>query len=199
MQQKSRCLYCGSSDIGKNCRYAPHGVHFHPNDSTKCAYCMSPNYGKGCKLNPTSDLHIHGINYNTMFKESVEGILHSAILLKELQKEYKDFPCYTHGIIDQNGNKVKEPLTDEELSSYTESVKTILKLKKYLGSKINLIQAHNSFSSSVGVINESVEDRTKVSIYKEKFQKNVNELYRLFDEARTDGLSIETIQRLIKA
>lgn len=199
MQQKSRCMYCGSSDIGKNCRYAPHGVHFHPNDSTKCAYCKSPNFGRGCKLNPTSDLHIHGINYNTMFRESVEGFLHSSILLKELQKDYKDFLCYKLGIIDEKGNKIKTPLTEQEQASYTASVKTILKLKKYLGSKIELMQSQEDLSSLTKPINENFELHAKTSIHKERINEAVNQIYKAFEEAHADGLPIEVIQKLIKA
>jgi hypothetical protein len=192
-------MYCGSSDIGKNCRYAPHGVHFHPNDSTKCAYCKSPNFGRGCKLNPTSDLHIHGINYNNMFRESVESFLHSSILLKELRKDYKDFACYKLGIIDDKGNKIKTPLTEQELASYTASTKTILKLKKYLGSKIELVNTQDELSSLTKPINESFEVHNKTLMYQEQIDLVVNQLYKIFEEAQQDGLSIEVIQRLIKA
>ena len=72
-QQLSRCMYCGSTSYGKGCRYAPHGVHFHPGDAKKCSYCGSNSFGKGCKLNPFDDLHLHGINYNSMFKESLKN------------------------------------------------------------------------------------------------------------------------------
>ncbi len=48
--QRSRCMYCSSPDYGKGCRFGPHGVHFHADNSKKCAFCGSPDYGKGCKL-----------------------------------------------------------------------------------------------------------------------------------------------------
>jgi hypothetical protein len=199
MQQKSRCIYCGSSDIGKGCRYGPHGVHFHPNDSTKCAYCKSPNFGKGCKINPTSDLHIHGINYNTMFKENLNGFLHSSVLLKELQKDYTEFLCYKLGIIDNKGNKIKQPLTEQEIASYTTSVKTILKLKRHLGSKIDLIQMQEDLTSSTNLVNESLELHKKTLIYQEQINEAINHLYEIFENAHKDGLPLETIQKLIKA
>ena len=69
----SRCLYCNSTSYGKGCRFAPKGVHFHPQDPKKCSYCGSTSYGKGCKLNPFSDIHLHGIDYNKMFNESMKN------------------------------------------------------------------------------------------------------------------------------
>jgi hypothetical protein len=71
-QAISRCMYCNSTSYGKGCRYAPGGVHFHPNDPKKCSYCGSTSFGNGCKLNPFDNLHLHGINYNSMFKESLK-------------------------------------------------------------------------------------------------------------------------------
>ena len=92
--QQSRCMYCGSTDFGRGCRYGPHGVHLHSDAPGKCVYCNSPNFGKGCKVNPTSDLHIHGINYNSMIRDSVQSFLDNEILLKELRRNFTEFECF---------------------------------------------------------------------------------------------------------
>lgn len=198
-QPKSRCMYCSSPNIGRGCKYGPHGVHFHPNDSTKCAYCGSPNYGKGCKINPTSDLHIHGINYNAMLREHIQSFLNNQLLLNELKKNYKQFRCFELGIIDENGNKLKNPLTEEEKTSYTPFVKTIIKLKKYLGSKIDLIEAENNLKIKTVPINENIEYYKKILTYQDKLQDSLNEIYKIFDEAAREGLSQEDIFKLINA
>jgi hypothetical protein len=135
----SRCLYCNSTSYGKGCKYAPKGVHFHPDDPKKCSYCGSPSFGRGCQLNPESNIHLHGINYNSMFNETLSSALHNQFLLKELNKPFTDFEAYKLGVIDENGNRIKVPVTEQEISSYSPAIKTILKIKKYLGTKLDLI------------------------------------------------------------
>lgn len=196
--QRSRCTFCGSTDRGKGCRFGPHGVHFHPDDSTKCAYCGSPDYGKGCRINPTSNLHVHGSVYNNMYKESVQSFLDNSILLKELKKSYKEFQCYALGIIDENGNKIKNPVTESEQLSYTPFIKTVLRLKKYLGSKVELMEASESLDATIN-LNENIEHYKKVLVYQDKVETIVNELYKTLDEAQQDGLPLEDIKKLVKA
>ncbi len=198
-KQISRCTFCGSPDYGKGCRFGPHGIHFHSDNPNKCSYCNSPDYGKGCRLNPTSNLHIRGAIFNNMYKENMQSFLDSAVLLKELKKDYKEFQCYALGIIDENGNKIKPPTTLEEQLSYSSFTRTILKLKKYLGSKINLLEAHNSFEKSLVAINENIEHYKKVLNYQDKIETTINELYKILDEAQQDGLSPEDIKKLINA
>jgi hypothetical protein len=197
--RQSRCMYCGSISFGKGCRYAPHGVHFHPDDSLKCAYCNSGNFGKGCKLNPTSDLHIHGVNYNNMFRESIQSFLDNNVFLNELKKDFTKFQSYKLGIIDENGNKIKIPVTEQEQLSYTPFVRTIIKLKKYLGAKTELLQASSMLEYNSIPITESIVRYNKVIHYQDKINTIVNTLYGALDEAQQDGLTLEDIKRLIKA
>ena len=112
-------MYCGSTDFGRGCRYGPHGVHLHSDAPGKCVYCNSPNFGKGCKVNPTSDLHIHGINYNSMIRDSVQSFLDNEILLKELRRDFTEFECFKQGIIDEKGNKIKTPVTEDQKASFS--------------------------------------------------------------------------------
>lgn len=198
LTQRSRCMYCGSVNFGKGCRYGPHGVHFHPDDSLKCAYCGSPNYGKGCRINPINDLHIHGINYNSMFRENVQSFLDSKVFLSELKKDFKEFECFKLGIIDQNGNKIKNPVNEQQKASFTPMIKTIIRLKKYLGPKVELLEVSNLMESNVK-FEEDVVQYEKVLKYQDKVQDVVNELYKVLEEAKKDGLSLEEVNKLIQA
>jgi len=192
-------MYCGSVDRGKGCRYAPHGVHFHPDDSTKCAYCGSASYGRGCKLNPVNDLHVHGTSYNNMFRESVQSFLDNSVLINELKKDFKQFPAYKLGIIDQNGNKIKNPITEQEKVAFGPFVKTVIKLKKYLGAKTDLIEAGALLEHNSVPVQEDIVKYKKVLEYQDKVSDIVNELYKTLDEAQQEGLSLDDIKKLIKA
>jgi hypothetical protein len=197
-QQLNRCIYCGSTSRGKGCRYAPHGVHFFPDDPRKCAYCGSTDYGKGCKINPTSELHIHGINYNSMFKESLQSFLDNEIFLNEMKKDFKQFSAYKLGIIDENGNKIKNPVNEAESAAYSPMIKTIIRLKKYLGSKAELLDA-TSLMEKHSLDASDLQKYKRLVEYRERVESLVNELYNTFDQAAYEGLSFEDIKSLIKA
>ena len=196
--QQSRCMYCGSTTRGKGCRYAPHGVHFFPDNPLKCSYCGSPNFGKGCHVNPTGDTHIHGVNYNSMFKESLQSFLDNEIFLNEIKKDYKQLLVYKLGIIDESGNKIRNPISEAEQAAYSPMIKTIIRLKKYLGSKADLLDA-NSLLEKRTFDADDIEKYKKIVEYKDRVESVINELYEIFDTAAQDGLSFEDIKTLIKA
>lgn len=198
-RQTSRCMYCNQLNWGKGCRYAPHGVHFHVDISKLCAYCGSPNFGPGCHVNPTSNVHIHGVNYNNMFRENLQSGLTSNFLLNELKKPFSEFVCHKLGIIDKNGNKIKEPITEEEKFSFSPLTKTIIKLKKYLGSKTELMEACTLLEKEYYPLQRDINRYTKFQEHKTKIQNNISNLYKLIEEAHNDGFSLEEISPLIKA
>lgn len=189
----SRCIYCNSTSYGKGCKYAPKGVHFHPEDPKKCSYCGSTSYGRGCRLNPFSDIHLHGIDYNKMFNES----MHNRTLLSLLNTDFTEFAAYKLGIINEKGDKIKEPVTEQELAAYSSDTKTILKLKKYLGSKIDLIN-QTQILENASKIDYNRENHKKVLQYEEKFNSILAELHETTTEALNDGLTIEQVRSLLQ-
>ena len=194
----SRCIYCGSTTRGKGCKYGPYGVHFHPDNVKKCAYCGSTNYGRGCKTNPTSDLHIHGINYNSMFKEQIESFLEYKIFIENLKKPFVEFKAYKLKLIDENGNKIKTPATDLEKFAYSPFVRTIIKIKKYLGSKLDLIEAENNLVTETLQM-EDLSKYKKLLEYKDEVGRVINSLYDVIERANDDGFSLDEINQLLKA
>ncbi len=191
-------MYCGSTDYGKGCRYGPHGVHLHADSPGKCVYCKSASFGKGCKLNPTSDLHIHGINYNSMFKEKFQSFLSNEILLQELKKDFTEFRCFTLGIIDAKGNKIKTPITEEEKASFSPLTKTLLRIKRYIGPKIELIDISNLTESRVN-FKDDLKYYQKLLTYRDKIDESINNIYKVIDDAQADGIQLEDINALIQA
>lgn len=189
----SRCLYCNSTSYGKGCRFGPKGVHFHPEDPKKCSYCGSTSYGKGCRLNPFGEIHLHGIDYNKMFNES----LNNRFLLRELNKDYREFEAYKLGVINANGDKIKEPVTEQEQAAYSPETKTILKVKKYLGPKLDLIN-QTGILESASKLNYNKENHKKVLEFEQKINDIIAELYKTTDEALKEGLTLEQVQSLLQ-
>lgn len=188
----NRCMYCNSTSYGKGCKYGPNGVHFHPTDPKKCAYCGSTSYGRGCRMNPFTDIHLHGIDYNKMFNESLKN----KFLLNQLNKAYKDFEAFKCGIINEKGDKIKEPVTEQERAAYSPETKTILKIKKYLGSKLDLINQTAIFESA-SKLNYNKENHKKVLEFEQKINDIIADLHKTTEEALKEGLSVEQVQALL--
>lgn len=197
-KRQSRCTYCGSTNRGKGCPYGPHKVHVHLDDPLKCSYCGSTSYGRGCKINPINDLHIRGAFYNSMIKETAQNFWDSELLIHDLKKPYTEFACYKEGVIDEKGNNLKEPILESEVNSFTPYVKTILKIKRFLGSKVDLLEASALLENST-FPTETVERYQKILEHKQKIESCTNELYKVLDEAFADGLTAEEVKKLIKA
>lgn len=190
-----RCIYCNSASYGWGCKHSANKLHFHATDSTKCSYCGSTSYGKGCRYSPDG-IHIHGINYNQMLTDSIDENINNGILLNFLRKKITDYKAYKLGIIDESGNKIKEPITEQERASYTPSIRTILKIKRYLGSKLQLMEEIMNLKARSN-LDYCAENHKKVLSYEDKF----NEIYAMFHEtvhqAQEDGLTFEQIESLI--
>ena len=193
MKQSNRCVYCQSTNYGTGCHYAPNGVHFHPDDPKLCSYCGSPNYGTGCHVNPFGKVHIHGIFYNSMVKES----LLENFFFNEIFKPITEFRAFKLGIIDESGNKIKEPVTEEEKQSYTPAARTLIKIKRYLGSKLDLIQRATILEKENSLSHTKETHKLHLE-YEDKFNDVFADLHKLTDEALRDGLSLEQIESLLR-
>jgi hypothetical protein len=189
----SRCMYCNSTSYGKGCKYAPKGIHFHPEDPKKCSYCGSTSYGRGCRLNPFSDIHLHGIDYNKMFNESLKN----RFLTQQLNKNFTDFEAYKLGVINEKGDKIKEPVTEQELAAYSSETKTIIKIKKYLGSKLDLIN-QTAILENASKIGYNKENHKTFLEYEQKINDIFAQLHETTDNAIKDGLTLEQIQALLQ-
>jgi hypothetical protein len=193
MIRVSRCVFCNSTAYGKGCRFGPKGHHFHPDDPKKCSWCGSTSFGIGCKLNPNGNTHVHGIDYNPMLKETLKN----NFLLKELNRPITEFAAYKLKIIDDNGSKIKEPISEEEKYSYTPAVQTILKIKKYLGSKIDLIN-HSMVLEKESKMQYNKKNHLKLLALEQKISDIYEDLSRTIDTALTDGLALEQISAILQ-
>lgn len=197
---KNRCSYCGSTSYGRGCRFAPNGIHFHPDDSTKCSYCGSADYGKGCRLNPTGNLHIHGGAYNSMYKEDVQSFLDQKMLVHLLTKPFTEYQCFKLGVIDSSGNKIKQNLNEQEKQSYDSFTQTVIRIKKYLGPKTDLIEAIEGANNfKIITENYNIEYLNKLNDYKNQIDDAVNQIYKIVEMAQQDGIELKEVKNLIKA
>jgi molecular chaperone DnaK (HSP70) len=134
-----------------------------------------------------------------MYKESVQSFLDNTTLLSLLKQNFTQFECYRLGIIDENGNRLKTPVTESEQLAYSSFTRTIIKLKKYLGSKVELMEASNSLEKLTVSLNENIQHYKVFLEYQSKVESIVNELYKTLDEAQQHGIPLEEVKLLLKA
>lgn len=193
MVRISRCVFCNSTSYGRGCRFGPKGHHFHPDDPKKCSWCGSTSFGIGCKLNPNGNTHVHGIDYNPMLKESLKN----NFLIKELNKPFTEFLAYKLKIIDECGNKIKEPITEQEKASYTPAVQTVLKIKRYLGSKLELIN-HSVVLEQESKIQYNKENHLKLLAFEEKVANIYEDFSKIVNHALNEGITLEQIDAILQ-
>jgi hypothetical protein len=192
-EKVSRCVFCGSTAYGKGCRYGPQGHHFHPDDPKKCSWCGSPSFGPGCRLNPTGKNHVHGIDYNPMLKETIKN----KFLTNQLNKKFTEFEAYKLGIINEKGDKIKDPISEQEKAVYSPEIKTILKIKKYLGSKLDLIN-QTAILENASKTEYNKETHKTFLEYEQKINNIFAQLHETTDNAIKDGLTLEQVQALLQ-
>lgn len=132
----SRCMFCNSTSYGAGCPYSPHKKHVHVSDPHKCIYCGSPQIGAGCPYNPFGNVHIRGVEYNNMTRESVHQSVMMGLFLSRLTQPLQEMPAFKMGLINEKGHRIKDLETDEERAALSPLDMYIIKIRKLVGEHV---------------------------------------------------------------
>jgi hypothetical protein len=132
-----------------------------------------------------------------MFTESIQSDLRKELLLRELTKPITEHKAYELGIIDANGNKIKEPVTEEEAQSYLPLTRTILRIKRHLGGKLDVITSTALFED-VLKINYDKEHHKKILTYESKIKNKIEEIFEIIESAINDGVTFGELDELLQ-
>jgi len=198
MANKNKCIYCNAESYGPGCPYSPHGKHVHQGDPKKCIYCGSASMGPGCPYNPFNSNHVHGVEYNTMIRDSVEKTITAGYLINKISEDVEETNAYKLGIVNKDGIKIKKPETLEEKASYTTLDAYVFNLKHAAGSQIELLN---------GAIYLEKQDEVAMEDYAQLYEKElqakkhikrlVKEFKQTVDQSYQKGLSTTTIEKII--
>lgn len=198
---KRKCMYCGSSSVGTGCPYGPKGIHVHAQNAGNCIYCGSSSVGQGCPYNPLGNVHVRGIDYNVMVKEALLNGLTTGLLMKRLSEPFTDWSAYKLGIINENGNLIKQPKTFEEKSSFTSADAYIVKLRKLLtDSQIELLNNSIYLSEQKNEYNNAdiiTEMYSKQYEARSQIELAVDNLFSVINEAYSNGLDQINIEKIL--
>jgi len=196
----SKCIYCGSQAYGRGCPFSPHKIHVHLGNVRKCIYCGSVAMGMGCPFNPHSKMHVHGVEYNQMVRDSAEHTLTSVYLIDKLNTPIEEHPAFQLGLIDAKGRKLREPETLEEKNAFTLTDQYIIRIKDMLGCKLDMVNTslyleHNE----VEEINakQFAENYENELIIKRKLTNLVEEFKILISDSKQQGLTTNSFEKIL--
>lgn len=196
---KSKCMFCGSTAYGMGCAYSPHKRHVHISNGEQCIYCGSTSVGMGCPLNPFSKMHVRGVEYNNMNKESVHKSLMSGLFLKRLTEPITEMTAYKVGLIDKKGCRIRDFKSDEEKNILTPLDRHILKIRRLVGEDVIEL-----FSSQVLLeVTKTIDEKFDAEKYKNEVELKskidylINDMYEIFEEGNNKGFSNDGIENFI--
>jgi len=191
--KQSKCMYCNAETYGKGCPYSPHNTHVHADDPKRCIYCGAAAFGTGCVYNPFGKHHVHGVEYNTMMRENVHSSLSTAAVLLRLSQPIIESAAYKHGIVDEDGNRLKIPETIEEKKAFTPLDAYMFKLRNFITE--SQLQLLNS-SVIIELASKPIEDS---EFLPEKYEKNLEIRDRLkFIVNEYKSIMLDSVQSDIK-
>jgi len=197
----SKCMYCDAKSYGNGCPYSPHKRHVHGDDPKRCIYCGSASFGIGCPYNPFGRVHIHGVEYNQMMKESAYNSYTVGIFLHRLIQPIKEMEAYKIGLIDDEGKKLRESVNAEDSIALTPLDSLILKVRRLIGEdKLELLNANVLFD----LVNKEPSTQkfdTKLYENEVKLKQRINTLVQDYKNIIADGinsgLSSSTIENIV--
>jgi len=199
MAMQDKCIYCGSENYGNGCVYGPKGIHVHANNGRKCIYCGSVNSGTGCIYNPFGNVHVKGVDYNAMIKETIENGITMGYLLKRLCTPIKEWPACKIGLIDEKGHILRKPITVEERAILTKSDIYMLRLKKLINeAELDILNNSIYLKKDETLTTERLIGQYTLEIEtEEKIKDTISALQKIITEANCNGLALSSIEKLV--
>jgi len=162
--RNSKCMYCNAEAYGRGCIYSPHKFHVHADDPKRCIYCGSTAFGNGCIYNPFAKVHVHGVEYNQMAKESFhKNVVASLLINKFFSENYNQ-----NSNIDKFIHKIKKLLGENKLDFISD---------------IALLETANSMNTKSDNSLINIENN---KLFELKSNVILNELFDLINEYRCD-------------
>ena len=192
----SKCIYCGSTSYGYGCPYSPDKVHVHLTPD-ECIYCGSKEHGYGCPYNPNGQLHVHGVNFNPMVKEALKNGIIEGLIMKYLSTPFNEMPAYGLGLIDEDGDTIKVPETISERMALAPPIKYLIRVKKLLGEKIDLLNASLYYTDDNESVETVMETYDTELLMRDEIKENMKNLTSIINEYSKKGIGWNKMEKIV--
>jgi len=194
--KQSKCVFCNQTTYGRSCPWShfKNKLHVHTDDPSKCSFCgSSVKIGPGCAFSP-SGKHMAGANFfNGMVAES---FIMGYVMNKLTEKVYES-QAFKMGLIDESGNMLKKPENMEEKLAFSSVDAYVLKLKKLLGNKIDLLNTSIYLEKAVETSTVPIELYEKEVKFKAEMNTWVTHFFEMAERAYNDNLPTPVIEKII--
>ena len=196
----SKCMYCDAGGYGIGCPYSPHKKHVHCDDSKRCIYCGSTSFGIGCPYNPFGKNHVHGVEFNQMMKDSVHKSFTAGLFLSRIINPITEHSAFKMGLVDEQGKRLKDPVTFEEQNAFTPLDAFIFKMRRLIGhDKLQLMgesilidiltKSPSSVEFNVALYEKEVQIKSNIKGLIEDYKK-------IIIDGNQAGISLEVIENM---
>lgn len=194
----SVCVHCNSKVYGRTCPYGPKKTHCHTDDPARCIWCGSTIIGPGCPFNPFGNYHQRGYAVNTLALEAFEdGIVHG-VIMKRLSSPLSETTAFKIGLIDDNGNVLREPKTIEERNALTGSDKYLIKIRNLVKNNIDLLNTTLYFENKDEYDLEELKKMYPIeSDCKFEIDESVGKLFKIVESFTRQGVKSSKIEQLL--
>lgn len=194
--KQSRCVFCGQTTYGKTCPWSPFKdkLHVHIDDPTKCSFCgSSVKIGPGCTHSPTGR-HMVGTNF---FSGMVAESFILGYVMNKLSEKVYESQAFKLGLIDEKGDKIKKIETIEEQLAFSSIDSYLLKLKKLLGNKIDLLNNEIYLEKAVEASETPIEFYDKEVEFKSEMNNLAKHFFEIVEKAKSNNLPLPAIEKII--
>lgn len=189
--KKLSCVYCGLPFYGKGCRFAPREIHVHATPG-RCMYCGLTSIGAGCKFAPRG-IHVRFGDFGFIQSESFM----IGYLLNRLSQPIIQFDAYKLGIIDEKGNLIRQPETDQERNACSILEMSLIDLKKRFQKNIDSSINESLYKAALDQDRQFDQIKYQQEIeFKSKIEYIAKQFYNTINEFK-DKLTTEKIDQCI--
>jgi hypothetical protein len=121
----------------------------------------------------------------------------TAYIMKKLEEPFLGSEAFKLGIIDRNGNQIKVPQTLEEKLSFTAIDSYLIKIKKMLGNRSEMLNHAVYLEHVTNVSNLPIELYEKELEFKSELGIISKRFKECLSEAKENNLPTELIEKII--
>lgn len=194
----SKCMYCDGVGYGKSCPYGPQRLHVHVDDAKRCVWCGSTSKGASCPYNPFGKVHQTGITYNPVVIESLQNGIIQGLVMKKLSQPISESNAFKMGLIDENGNVIREPETLMERKALTGVDKYLIKIKNLVKEKLDILNLTLYYENKEADSIEDIAELYPIELEcKDELNECVTRMMGIASEYSQKGISTGKLEQMV--
>jgi hypothetical protein len=130
--------------------------------------------------------------------ECLENGIVQGLIMKRLSESITDMVAYKAGLIDENGNQIREPDTIEEKNMLTGADKYMIRVKNLMKGKLDLLNVSLYYEKKEPESLEEIKSTYEAELLcRDEIVECVDRMVSIMDDYSTKGISSSKIEQMI--